>query len=101
MPITTALDECEGYRQEPRVGDLWPGETSEDFGYPHSLDGTRVQGSGGRRGWRMTNCERCCAEVEDDDVQMCDECGQDGLCEDCMGDHTCESEAGDDQPTQA
>lgn len=34
-------DGCEGYEQEPRVGDLWPGETEEDFGYPCSSDGTR------------------------------------------------------------
>ena len=32
--------ECEGYDQEPYVGDLWPGETSQDFGYPHSMHGT-------------------------------------------------------------
>ena len=25
--------ECEGYRQEPLPGCLWPGETEEDFGY--------------------------------------------------------------------
>jgi hypothetical protein len=32
--------ECPGYNQEPRVGDLWPGETEEDFGYPCSNWGT-------------------------------------------------------------
>lgn len=32
--------ECPGYRQEPRVGSLWPGETEEDFGYPCSDVGT-------------------------------------------------------------
>lgn len=31
---------CKGYDQEPRVGDLWPGETEEAFGYPVSADGT-------------------------------------------------------------
>ena len=25
--------ECEGYYQEPFPGQLWPGETSEEFGY--------------------------------------------------------------------
>jgi hypothetical protein len=33
---------CPGYAQEPRAGDLWPGETEGDFGYPiHGSDGTR------------------------------------------------------------
>lgn len=32
----------------------------------------------------MTNCERCCAEVEDDDIGMCDVCDRDGLCPDCL-----------------
>lgn len=31
---------CEGYYQKPFVGDLWPGETDEDFGYRCSDDGT-------------------------------------------------------------
>lgn len=31
---------CDGYAQEPRVGDLWPRETEEDFGYPCSDEGT-------------------------------------------------------------
>lgn len=26
--------ECPGYAQSPHPGDLWPGETDEDFGYP-------------------------------------------------------------------
>lgn len=34
-------DECVGYELEPRVGDLWPRETEEEFGYPISADGTR------------------------------------------------------------
>ena len=25
--------ECPGYRQDPQPGDLWPGETREEFGY--------------------------------------------------------------------
>jgi len=25
--------DCPGYYQEPYAGQLWPGETSEDFGY--------------------------------------------------------------------
>lgn len=26
-------DDCEGYRKEPYPGQLWPGETREEFGY--------------------------------------------------------------------
>jgi hypothetical protein len=33
--------ECSGYYEEPKVGDLWPGETEEEFGYPVGSDGTR------------------------------------------------------------
>lgn len=29
--------ECDGYRKPPLVGDLWPGERREDFGYPAEL----------------------------------------------------------------
>lgn len=32
--------ECPGWRMEPRPGDLWPGETADEFGYPCSDDGT-------------------------------------------------------------
>lgn len=32
---------CEGYWQEPLVGDLWPRETEMDWGYRFTLDGTR------------------------------------------------------------
>lgn len=35
--------ECEGYRSEPRPGSLWPGETSEDLGYPVGEDGTELR----------------------------------------------------------
>jgi hypothetical protein len=31
-----------------------------------------------------TNCDRCGAEVEDDDIGMCDVCGRDGLCPECL-----------------
>lgn len=31
---------CHGYREPPLVGDLWPGETEEEFGYPVSANGT-------------------------------------------------------------
>lgn len=30
---------CEGYRQKPYPGSLWPGETEEEFGYPVGVDG--------------------------------------------------------------
>ncbi len=26
-------DDCPGYRLDPKPGDLWPGETEEEFGY--------------------------------------------------------------------
>lgn len=32
-----AGDECPGYMQEPKPGDLWPGERREDFGFPKWL----------------------------------------------------------------
>lgn len=32
---------CSGYDMEPRVGDLWPRETDEDFGFACSDVGTR------------------------------------------------------------
>ena len=36
QPLGMALCDhnCEGYDKEPYVGDLWPLETEEDFGYP-------------------------------------------------------------------
>ena len=36
--------DCSGWIEEPKVGDLWPGETEEDFGYPVSANGTREHG---------------------------------------------------------
>ena len=33
-------DECEGYRQPPYPGSLWPDETEAEFGYPVGPDGT-------------------------------------------------------------
>lgn len=32
---------CDGYYEDPKVGDLWPRETEEDFGYPCGSDGTK------------------------------------------------------------
>jgi hypothetical protein len=43
--------ECSGYYENPLVGDLWPGEREEDFGYPVVVWGTKEVGSkaeGGR-----------------------------------------------------
>lgn len=34
-------DQCEGYYDEPKPGDLWFGETESDFGYPVSVNATR------------------------------------------------------------
>lgn len=39
-PILSEYDGCNGYYDHPRVGDLWPGETAEDFGYPCTDTGT-------------------------------------------------------------
>jgi len=33
--------DCSGYFEAPYPGDLWPGETEEDFGYPISNHATR------------------------------------------------------------
>lgn len=33
-------DDCPGYREEPRPGSLWPGERSDEFGYPVGEDGS-------------------------------------------------------------
>lgn len=43
MEMSGALcgDDCEGYRQEPSPGSLWPGETEEEFGFPVGEDGTK------------------------------------------------------------
>ncbi len=34
-------DDCPGYREEPKVGCLWNGETEADFGYKCCSDGTK------------------------------------------------------------
>ena len=31
--VTYCDDTCPGYHEDPKPGCLWPGETSEDFGY--------------------------------------------------------------------
>jgi len=38
-------DECEGYRQAPYPGSLWPGETENEFGFSISDDGTELRAS--------------------------------------------------------
>jgi hypothetical protein len=38
IPLCTF--ECPGYNLAPLVGDLWPGESESDFGYPCSANGT-------------------------------------------------------------
>ena len=35
--------ECPGYDQEPNVGQLWPDETADGFGYPVSMWGSDVE----------------------------------------------------------
>ncbi len=37
-------------------------------------------------------CERCSLEIDFDEVNVCDECGYDGLCGDCYAEHDCEEE---------
>ncbi len=37
------VDECEYYNSEPLPGCLWPGETSEDFGFNHCLNATALK----------------------------------------------------------
>ena len=32
---------CTGFNEDPQPGDLWPGETDADFGYPCSDNATR------------------------------------------------------------
>lgn len=34
-------DDCAGYRLDPVPGDLWPGETDDNFGYPCSDHATQ------------------------------------------------------------
>lgn len=35
-------EECEGWSMHPYPGELWPGETSTDYGYPVSAYGNEV-----------------------------------------------------------
>jgi hypothetical protein len=50
MPLGVFMcqPECSGYAKEPKVGELWPRETEEDFGYPVSTDGTEEALTGGQ-----------------------------------------------------
>lgn len=43
MGVMLCDSECSGYRSEPLPGDLWPGETEEQFGYPVSSNATKEQ----------------------------------------------------------
>jgi hypothetical protein len=36
-------EDCKGYRKEPHVGSLWPGESEGDFGYPVGNDGVELR----------------------------------------------------------
>ena len=47
-PVPMCDDDCPGYYLEPFVGDLWPGETEEDFGYPVSSQGTKEVNGGSK-----------------------------------------------------
>ena len=41
LGLNLCESECPGYYESPLVGDLWPGETEEDFGYPVLAWGTK------------------------------------------------------------
>lgn len=53
LPMMTARDyctwECPGYKDLPHPGDLFPGETAEDFGYPCSGPVLETNGEALRR----------------------------------------------------
>lgn len=34
-------DDCSGYREDPKPGSLWSGESEVDFGYPCGIHGTK------------------------------------------------------------
>lgn len=36
---------CPGYERDPQVGDLWPGESEADFGFPARDAGTALVGT--------------------------------------------------------
>lgn len=44
MGMMMCDSECPGYYESPHVGQLWPNETSEDFGYPISAFGSDIYG---------------------------------------------------------
>lgn len=46
MGVMLCEAQCSGYRTEPLPGDLWPGESEEDFGYPISDHATKEQPGG-------------------------------------------------------
>jgi hypothetical protein len=41
---------CPGYRNDPKPGDLWPGETEEEFGYQVSENAVREEDN-----WRIAS----------------------------------------------
>lgn len=56
VPMETASGyccshDCKGYWQEPLTGDLWPGESRGDFGYPTDWMGACPFGKPGDRLW--------------------------------------------------
>jgi hypothetical protein len=40
LPPHPGMLGCEGYYEDPKPGDLWPGETEEDFGFACSPNAT-------------------------------------------------------------
>ncbi len=69
--------DCEGFYQDPVPGDLWPGESRADFGYPLGWEGPCPYGvPGGDILWvretHITGWPAICG-----DVQYCDEDGND------------------------
>lgn len=39
-------DQCPAYDDDPKPGDLWPGETAEEFGYPVGANATEERSEG-------------------------------------------------------
>lgn len=49
--------DCDGYRLDPKPGDLWWGETDADFGYACGDNATRPMTAAEIAKWRDSLCE--------------------------------------------
>ncbi|MEK9735744.1 MAG: hypothetical protein VW239_00310 [Candidatus Nanopelagicales bacterium] len=77
-------DDCPGYRNEPHVGDLWPGEKRSDFGYPDACPTCAAPARTCRwsrqdDGYWETACGLSwtneSGSLEDNDMNYCPRCG--------------------------